>query len=127
MRLLVEPFAARRAALAITDEAIAALEAVDRKMHEKGHEDARLAYGEFARNDGTFHDMIALASGNALVHETLARLHVHVHLFRLHFHARVTSDANEEHARILAAIRGRDPEGAEQVMRDHIERASASW
>ncbi|WP_052161821.1 GntR family transcriptional regulator [Hoeflea sp. BAL378] len=123
LRLLLEPFAARRAALAITDEAIAALEAVDRDMHEKGHEDARLAYGEFARSDAAFHDGIALASGNAPVQEALARLHVHVHLFRLYFHARATSDANEEHARILAAIRGRDPEGAEQAMREHIERS----
>ncbi|PWV97103.1 GntR family transcriptional regulator [Hoeflea marina] len=127
LRLLLEPFAARRAAIAVTDETIASLEAVDRDMHEKNHEDARLAYGEFARSDGAFHDMIALVSGNALVHETLARLHVHVHLFRLYFHARATTDANEEHARILAAMRRRDPDGAEEAMREHIERSRARF
>ena len=123
LRLLLEPFAAGRAALAMSGEAIAALEAADREMHKKRHEDARVAYGQFAQSDSTFHDMIALGSGNALVHETLARLHTHVHLFRLYFHSRATADANEEHALILSAIRRRDAAGAEQAMRDHIERS----
>jgi DNA-binding GntR family transcriptional regulator len=123
LRLLLEPFAAGRAALAMSPEAIAALEAVDREMHEKRHEDARLAYGRFAQSDSAFHDMIALGSGNALVHEALAHLHTHVHLFRLYFHSRATADANEEHARILSAIKRRDAAGAEQAMRDHIEQS----
>jgi hypothetical protein len=53
LRLLLEPFAAGRAALAMSGEAIAALEAADREMHKKRHEDARIAYGRFAQNDGT--------------------------------------------------------------------------
>lgn len=123
LRLLVEPFAAARAAENMSEEAIAALEGVDREMREIRHEDTRLAYGQFAQSDGAFHEMIALGSGNALIHETLARLHTHVHLFRLYFHARATSDANDEHARIIAAIKERNPSAAEAAMRDHIERS----
>jgi DNA-binding GntR family transcriptional regulator len=123
IRLLLEPFAAARAAELMSDDAVAELEAIDAEMRSIRHEDSRLAYGEFAQSDGRFHDLIALSSGNALVHETLARLHIHVHLFRLYFHARATSDANNEHAFIIAAIKNRDPVAAESAMRDHIERS----
>lgn len=123
LRLLVEPYAAARAAEAMTEEAIAALETVDVEMRSVRKGDARLAYGQFAQNDGLFHDMIALGSGNALIHETLARLHTHVHLFRLYFHSRATSDANDEHALIIQSIKARDPAAAERAMRQHIERS----
>lgn len=123
LRLLVEPFAAARAAEAMSDEAIAAVEAIDVEMRSVRNDDARLAYGQFAQSDGTFHDMIALGSGNTLIRETLGRLHTHVHLFRLFFHSRATSEANAEHALIIAAIKARDPSGAEGAMREHILRS----
>lgn len=123
LRLLLEPFAAARAAENMDEEAVAALEAIDKDMRTARHEDARLAYGHFAQSDGAFHDAIALGSGNALVQETLARLHTHVHLFRLYFHARATTDANDEHARIIAAIKRKDATAAEAAMRDHVERS----
>lgn len=123
LRLLIEPFAAARAARHADADAIAALEQSDSEMNHIRDEDARLAYGRFAQKDGAFHDMIALAGGNALVHEALSRLHIHVHLFRLYFHTRATIDANVEHARILDAIRNRDAEQAEAAMRFHIEQS----
>ncbi|WP_434730433.1 GntR family transcriptional regulator [Rhizobium binae] len=123
LRMLVEPFAAAQAAKLMSDEAITSLEAIDSDMRQIRNEDARSAYSRFAQNDGAFHDAIALGSGNGLIHEALARLHTHVHLFRLYFHTRATSDANKEHARILAAIKDRNSKGAESAMRDHIERS----
>jgi DNA-binding GntR family transcriptional regulator len=102
---------------------MAALEALDREMKGPRNEDARLAYGQFAQSDGAFHDLIAIGSGNALIQETLSRLHIHVHLFRLYFTARATTDANKEHARIISAIKRHDANGAEAAMRDHIERS----
>lgn len=123
LRLLLEPFAASRAALQMSDEDIATLEAIDQDMHRQRSDDPRLAYGEFARKDGAFHDLIALGSGNTLVHEALSRLHTHVHLFRLYFHTRVTEEANDEHALVLAAIKARDADAAERAMRDHVERS----
>ncbi|MDE1995508.1 MAG: GntR family transcriptional regulator [Rhizobiaceae bacterium] len=123
LRMLLEPFAAGRAALNMPDEGIEALEAVDKEMRSTRNDDPRLAYGEFAQSDSSFHDLIASGSGNLLIHETLARLHTHVHLFRLFFHARATTDANQEHAHIIAAIKKRDPATAEAAMRDHIEQS----
>lgn len=123
LRLLLEPFAAARAAINMTGDMVEALEKIDRDMRSTHNEDARLAYGEFAQSDSAFHDLIAIGSGNMLIHETLTRLHTHVHLFRLFFHARATTDANEEHARIIAAIKQKDSAAAEAAMRDHIERS----
>jgi DNA-binding GntR family transcriptional regulator len=107
----------------MSEEAIASLEAIDIEMRSVRNDDARLAYGQFAQSDGAFHDLIALGSGNALIHETLGRLHTHVHLFRLYFHSRATSEANAEHALIIRAIKARDPAGAESAMREHILRS----
>ncbi|WP_105373367.1 GntR family transcriptional regulator [Neorhizobium huautlense] len=123
LRMLVEPFAAAQAAKLMPEEAIASLETIDSDMRQVRDEDARSAYSRFAQSDGAFHDLIALGSGNGLIHDTLARLHTHVHLFRLYFHTRATSDANREHARILVAIKNRNPKAAETAMRDHIERS----
>ncbi|RAZ84799.1 GntR family transcriptional regulator [Mesorhizobium hawassense] len=123
LRMLVEPFGAARAAEQMTDESIAALETIDQDMRRSRPEDARSAYSHFAQSDGAFHDMIAVGSGNNLIQDTLARLHTHVHLFRLYFHSRATTDANNEHARIIKAIKRRDAKGAEAAMRDHIERS----
>jgi DNA-binding GntR family transcriptional regulator len=123
LRTQLEPFAAARAAVNMSADAIEALEQIDREMRARHDDDPRVAYGRFAQSDGAFHEAIAIGSGNRLIYETLARLHTHVHLFRLFFHARATSDANDEHARVIAAIKQRDSIQAESAMRDHIERS----
>ncbi len=51
---------------------------------------------------------------------TLQRLHTHVHLFRLYFHSRATSDANREHRDLIAAIEDGDADRAENALRHHI-------
>lgn len=123
LRLLLEPFAAGRAALNMTEEAHAALIKLAAEMRA-GEGGAQVeAYGRFAQLDSDFHDLIAHASGNELVHETLANLHTHVHLFRLFYHARVTTDAIQEHQQIIEALAARDPQAAETAMRHHIERS----
>lgn len=123
LRLLLEPHASARAALTMTDEARAALVRLAAEMEAGGGEPVAEAYGRFAQLDGQFHDLIAHASGNELIQETLASLHTHVHLFRLFYHARVTSDAISEHQNIIAALQSRDAEAARQSMRIHIERS----
>ena len=67
--------------------------------------------------------MVAGGSGNELIQETLARLHIHVHLFRLVYHARAAAAAIEEHALVIDAIRRRDPAAAEAAMAAHIQRS----
>jgi DNA-binding GntR family transcriptional regulator len=123
LRLLLEPYAAEQAALNITDEGIAQLEAIDQAMRAVPNPGLRTGYGEFAQIDGQFHDLIAAYCGNELVQDTLARLHTHVHLFRLFYHATATSDANTEHEDIIAAIRRRDGKAAADAMRFHIEQS----
>ncbi|RQP08141.1 MAG: GntR family transcriptional regulator [Paracoccus sp. BP8] len=119
LRLLLEPYAAGRAAVHMDDEDIARLVALDARMDEI-HPDGKESYGEFAAADGQFHDLIAQGSGNELVRDALSRLYTHVHLFRLFYLASVTAEANDEHAAIVAAIVARDSAAAEEAMRRHV-------
>jgi DNA-binding GntR family transcriptional regulator len=52
--------------------------------------------------------------------ESLARMHIHLHIFRLCFRSKIASDAHDEHAGLLAAIAARDGAAAETAMRTHI-------
>jgi DNA-binding GntR family transcriptional regulator len=83
----------------------------------------RSSYAIFARLDAEFHDKIMGIAGNALIRSTLTHLHIHFHIFRLMFHARVTEEALTEHESILAALSAGDEIGADRAMRDHIERS----
>jgi DNA-binding GntR family transcriptional regulator len=91
---------------------------------------AALASGEtapshdaFADMDTEFHRLIAQGAGNHLIAESLARLHIHVHIFRSCFRSEITEEAVHEHNAIIAAIRSRDGGRAEAAMRRHIERS----
>lgn len=121
LRLLLEPFAAERAAIHANDSTIVQLEAINQAMRSTETGKGKRSYGEFAQQDGLFHELIAAHSGNELVQDTLSRLHIHVHLFRLFYHESATSDAVTEHEAILSAIRERDGKRAAAAMRHHIE------
>jgi DNA-binding GntR family transcriptional regulator len=123
LRLLLEPDAARKAAATMTDAVLLELTEAAGKMSRAGGLDERARYSQFAREDAAFHDKILAVSGNELIRETLAHQHTHFHIFRLLFHSRVTEEALDEHAAILAAFSRRDPDEAERVMRTHIERS----
>lgn len=121
MRLLLEPFAAGRLASRRDAGIVAELKALDAQMRGEGQIQSRASYGEFAKKDAAFHNFIARSCGNQLVFDSLQRLHTHVHLFRLYFHARATTEANLEHAELIAAIEDGEPSRAEAAMRHHIE------
>ncbi|GHA19084.1 GntR family transcriptional regulator [Devosia pacifica] len=125
LRLLLEPHAAARAAINMSEEELADLEqlANDMKTPPEDNGDPRTAYSRFARNDAAFHDKIAEGSGNELVQEALARLYIHVHLFRLYYHTLATATANAEHKEIIRALKRRAPQDAENAMREHILRS----
>lgn len=120
LRLLLEPVAAAKAAHGLTAADRAALEELHGAMTMPSSSDARVAYGKFAAWDAAFHARIATGSGSDLIAETLARLHTHVHLFRLLFHSRVTEEAISEHAEILASLRAGDSDAARAAMERHI-------
>jgi DNA-binding GntR family transcriptional regulator len=73
--------------------------------------------------DSQLHDLIAAAAGNRLIQDSLARLHAHLHIFRLRFHSEVTTEAYAEHARLVDALTRRSPKEAEAAMRRHIEKS----
>jgi DNA-binding GntR family transcriptional regulator len=123
LRLLLEPFAARRAAAAMDAKAVGELVAIAAHMAQRDEEDARVRYNQFARQDAEFHDHIIIGSGNDLIRESLARLHIHFHIFRLMFHSRVTEEAIDEHARIIEALKKGDGDAAALAMTRHIERS----
>ena len=61
-----------------------------------------------------------MSAENQLIREALARLHAHVHLFRLLHDTQVTHLAMAEHEEVVAAIAARDPDAAAYAMRRHI-------
>ena len=123
-RLLVEPEGARLAAVNMTSESLGYLEAIAADMADGGTPvDRTSRYSRFARIDAHFHDEILRIAGNEVIRTTLYNQHVHLHLFRLLFHTRVTQEALEEHENLLAAFRARDPALAEAAMREHISRS----
>jgi DNA-binding GntR family transcriptional regulator len=119
LRLLLEPPAAGKAALHMSDDLRAHLDALEHDMLRLRDNEFR-AYGHFARKDAEFHALIAAASGNSLLAETLAKLHTHIHIFRLVFHTRVTSEAIAEHAELLNCLKSGDKRASEKAMRGHI-------
>ncbi|KAA0971973.1 GntR family transcriptional regulator [Aureimonas fodinaquatilis] len=124
IRLLLEPAAARLAAAKISSQDAGSLERFVSDMEQAVSDEKRVNYGHFALHDSEFHDRIARASGNELIVDALSRLHAHMHIFRLYFHAWVTESAIAEHEAIVAAIVARNPDEAEHAMRSHIEE---SW
>jgi DNA-binding GntR family transcriptional regulator len=120
LRLLLEPAAAAKAAAALSPADRAALAELHAAMAKPASSDARLAYGKFATADAAFHARIAIAGGSDLIAETLARLHFHLHLFRLLFHSRVTEEAIREHAAIVDALMRGDAGAAHAAMEQHI-------
>jgi DNA-binding GntR family transcriptional regulator len=110
-RLLVEPHAARKAAEGMADADAAVLASGE----------GAASHDAFADLDTTFHRLIAQGAGNRLIADSLARLHIHVHIFRSCFRSEIAEEAVHEHNAIITAIRARDGAGAEAAMRRHLE------
>jgi DNA-binding GntR family transcriptional regulator len=123
LRLLMEPDAARRAALRISEAQLGRLRRAAAQMAKLSSSKERLSYSGFARFDADFHDQIMDIAGNSLIRDTLAHLHTHFHIFRLMYHARVTEEAIDEHEVLLRALSRGDDAAAEHAMRAHIERS----
>ena len=123
IRLLVEPYGARRAAEKIEDRDLIDLCGLALQMSPDQANESRAAYDLFAEQDSEFHTRIARGSGNELIVESLSRLHTHLHIFRLRFHPEITKEAYAEHALITRALQRRHPEEAEAAMRSHIQKS----
>ncbi|MBO9581798.1 MAG: GntR family transcriptional regulator [Sphingobium sp.] len=122
LRQLIEPYAAACAAEAMTDEAIAILQDIDRDMSGVEAGDAH-AFSRFAEADATLHRLIATGSGNRLIAEAIERLHAHIHIFRALYSTNAPHEAAAEHRMIIDALVAHDPVAAEQAVRVHLERS----
>jgi GntR family transcriptional repressor for pyruvate dehydrogenase complex len=120
-RLLIESETAALAATQITDEEIAELEHLVRQiaaenLDPKGTEEA----------DCAFHSAIARATRNSALVEAVERLWELRGISReaalLHEKARTANikPVVDEHAAILDALKGRDPQMAREAMRAHL-------
>jgi DNA-binding GntR family transcriptional regulator len=127
MRLLLEVPAAARAARrradgGLTGDAVNSL-AGDADLPDRLTGDGYAGYAAFTARDARFHERIAAASGNGLLHAAIIRLHAHLHLHRLHFPTAHLGTSGTEHGEIVTAISAGVPDAAEAAMRRHLEAA----
>jgi DNA-binding GntR family transcriptional regulator len=119
LRLMLEVPAAGLAATAPDP----GLRPADAALPERPVTGGYASYAAFTAADARFHDRLAEASGNAMLREVFGRLHVHLHLHRLHFPPSHVGISGDEHARIVAAILARDEGAARAAMRAHLDAA----
>ncbi|MCM2580041.1 GntR family transcriptional regulator [Streptomyces meridianus] len=121
-RLLLEPWAAARAAERLSDEGRERLRA------EMGSCDAPRdttydAYKALTAHDTRFHVLVAELAGSAQVRQAFERTHCHLHVFRLSYNRGIGLQTLDEHRSITDAILAGDPQAAEAAMRGHLETA----
>lgn len=122
LRLLIEPYAAARAAERMDGESLATVQEIDRDMRGVAEGDDR-AFARFAEADAKLHRLIATGSGNRLIAETIERLHAHLQIFRSLYSTNAPEEAAAEHQRIIDALLAHDSAAAEAAVREHLERS----
>jgi DNA-binding GntR family transcriptional regulator len=120
LRLLLEPWAAGRAAAGLDDEGAALLEREMESRPLPPDSPDYEVYREFSSHDARLHDLVLRLAGNEAVRQALARTHAHLHLFRLGYGQALGASATSEHQDLVAAIRSGEPPAAEAAMRDHL-------
>jgi DNA-binding GntR family transcriptional regulator len=120
VRLLNEGYCARLAAERASGDDIARLSDI---LSVSADWVAKRDTEQLMRLDSEFHSVLAGVSGNATLSDVLVKMHDRSLRF---WFLSLNSPGHHEnvqrqHEGILAAIRDRDPDGAEQAMRDHIQ------
>jgi DNA-binding GntR family transcriptional regulator len=125
IRTPLECMAARIAAETIDESGLAALARLVET--EAGHAGTRTAR-ESLRVSAEFHRAIIACVRNQRLEALVTQLQSQVHRVRMLWPSTVTrlDDTWKEHADLLAALKARDPDAAERLMRLHLERARAS-
>jgi DNA-binding GntR family transcriptional regulator len=118
-RLLVEPWAARSAAVERLSNPSGALR-TELAALERHVDDTASLRQDLLAHDARFHDLILASAGNQVVQQAYVQTHCHLHMFRLYpadLNGRITL---MEHEGIREAIANRDPGAAEHAMSEHI-------
>ena len=119
MRIELEPYAARLAAERATEKQIASMETLFAES------EPILASGDhhqLIRIDHRAHQLLAEAAHNEFLAESLERLYSHgLRLWYVNLHriSRLRQEV-EEHRDVVAAIKARDGQRAETIMRKHV-------
>jgi DNA-binding GntR family transcriptional regulator len=111
VRLILEPEAAAMAAQrqSIVDGSLPRTSAGGYQGH-----------AAFTAADAAFHHVVAAASGNPLLLESIDRLHAHLHLHRLHVPSNAVRTTRAEHRLIAAGLAAGQPDQAHEAMRQHL-------
>lgn len=120
VRILLEPRAAAIVAETATPEIIERLYSL---VQLPAYSDLSLAYRDDMQHDATFHEAIWELAGNPFIHDCLARLHAHLHMYRLHYTSELRELSQIEHTAIVDGIASGDPEKARTAMHSHIDTA----
>lgn len=118
-RLLVEPWAARSAAVERLSNPSGALGTELAELERNADVTANLRQ-DLVAHDARFHALILASAGNQVVQQAYVQTHCHLHMFRLYpadLDGRITL---LEHQGIHEAIAARDPGAAEEAMSEHI-------
>lgn len=119
-RLLIEPWAAARAAERADADGKARLRA-EMTTVEVPRSDSYDGYKALTAHDTRLHVLIAELAGSPQVRDAFERTHCHLHIFRLCYHRAIGVCTLEEHRAIVEAITAGDPDQAERAMRRHLE------
>ncbi|MFF0990582.1 GntR family transcriptional regulator [Kocuria nitroreducens] len=119
LRLLIEPWGARAAAVNRLSNPGRALESGLKNYIADSAININARH-LLVSHDMQFHDQILSASHNEFAHQAIRATHCHLHLFRLYPADWSSEQTIEEHAAIVEAVRDCDPDAAEKAMHDHL-------
>ncbi len=118
-RLLVEPWAARSAAVDRLSNPSAALR-TELEVLERQVDDTVNVRQDLLAHDARFHDLILASAGNPVVQQAYVQTHCHLHMFRLYPSDLDSEVTLMEHRGIRDAIAAADPVAAEEAMSAHL-------
>jgi DNA-binding GntR family transcriptional regulator len=121
-RLLIEPWAAARAAERAGVDGRTRL-AAELAAADAPDDDTYAAYRAFTAHDARFHLLVAELAGSDQVRQAFQRTHWHLHIYRLHYDRGIGPKALAEHRKITDAVLAGDMAEAEAAMREHLERS----
>jgi DNA-binding GntR family transcriptional regulator len=122
VRLLVEPGNAERACVRTDDAFVARLWTAVEEQRSAPTGPGYAGFKHYLEADWSFHELVAEGTGNPFIVRTLDSFRGFVQ--RLHQVEERVSDADEsvsEHEAIVRAFEQRDPAGAAQAMRVHLQ------
>jgi DNA-binding GntR family transcriptional regulator len=120
LRAVLEGYGARTAAPLLTDDQIAELERSVERYAAMMDNDARLR--ELVAENFTFHNTIMKAAGSERLESMIRQTTAMPLIYRSYMtYSRENRDsALQDHRKILAGLRDRDPERAESLMKAHV-------